>query len=310
MIQREKNEPIYKISIKDISQFLAIKDMSHFVFRGQANTNWDLSTSLERFIKKFNPTIKSHFFFEKWMLDDFKKKIHLHTLNFKLPDNNFDWLSVMQHFGAPTRLLDFTYSFYIACYFALINSNTDSSVWAINRYNLGKLIKSKYELPYAQGFILKDEINRHHIELANQHIAVDTQTKSAVIPLDTEIITDRLLKQQGLFLMPTNEKESFMKNLGSIFNISDMEEVKSISIEEINQIILNKPRVNPANIKNIDEFQEILNMHDPIGIIKFEIPENSRNIILEQLKQMNITSEILFPGIDGLAKSLIQPYLY
>jgi hypothetical protein len=64
----------YKISINDISQFMAIKGMSHFVFRGQANTNWDLSTSLERFIRKFNPTIKNHFFFEKWMLDDFKKK--------------------------------------------------------------------------------------------------------------------------------------------------------------------------------------------------------------------------------------------
>jgi hypothetical protein len=300
----------YKISIKDISQFLAIKDMSHFVFRGQANTNWDLSTSLERFIKKFDPTIKNHFFFEKWMLDDFKKKIHLHTLNFKLPDNNFDWLSVMQHFGAPTRLLDFTYSFYVACYFALIDSNTDSSVWAINRYNLGKQIKNKFELPYTQGYVLKDEINRHHIELANKHIALNFQTKSAVISLDSEIITDRLLKQQGLFLMPTNEKESFMKNLGSIFNISNLEEVKSISIEEINQIISSKPSINETNIESIDKLQEILNADDPIDIIKFEIPKNSRNNILEQLRQMNITSEILFPGIDGLAKSLIQGYLY
>jgi len=300
----------YKISIKDISQFLAIKDMSHFVFRGQANTNWDLSTLLERFIKKFDPTIKNHFFFEKWMLDDFKKKIHLHTLNFKLPDNNFDWLSVMQHFGAPTRLLDFTYSFYVACYFALVDSNTDSSVWAINRYNLGKQIKNKFELPYTQGYVLKDEINRHHIELANKHIALNFQTKSAVISLDSEIITERLLKQQGLFLMPTNEKESFMKNLGSIFNISNLEEVKSISIEEINQIISSKPCINETNIESIDKLQEILNAEDPVGIIKFEIPKNSRNNILEQLKQMNITSEILFPGIDGLAKSLIQKYLY
>lgn len=300
----------YKISINDISQFMAIKGMSHFVFRGQANTNWDLSTSLERFIRKFNPTIKNHFFFEKWMLDDFKKKIHLHTVNFKLPDNNFDWLSVMQHFGAPTRLLDFTYSFYIACYFALIDSNTDSSVWAINRYNLGKQIKNKFELPYTQGFILKDEINRHHIELANKHIALDFQTKSAVIPLDSEIITDRLLKQQGLFLMPTNEKESFMKNLGSIFKISNLDEIKSISIEEITQIISSKPSINETNIESIDKLQEILNADDPIDIIKFEIPKNSRNNILEQLRQMNITSEILFPGIDGLAKSLIQAYLY
>jgi hypothetical protein len=216
----------------------------------------------------------------------------------------------MQHFGAPTRLLDFTYSFYIACHFALIDSNTDSSVWAINRYNLGKQIKNKFELPYTQGFILKDEINRHHIELANKHIALDFQTKSSVISLDSEIITDRLLKQQGLFLMPTNEKESFMKNLGSIFKISNLDEIKSISIEEINQIISSKPSINETNIESIDKLEEILNADDPVDIIKFEIPKNSRNNILEQLRQMNITSEILFPGIDGLAKSLIQAYLY
>lgn len=299
----------YKISINDLSQFLAIKGMSPFVFRGQADTNWELSSSLERILQKFNPAMKSHFFFEKWMLDDFKKKIHLYALNFKIPDNNFDWLSVMQHYGAPTRLVDFTYSFYIACYFALVDSNTDSCVWAINKHNLAKGVQKIYELPYKQGYILKDKINQHHVDLANKHIATEIKAISAVIPLESEIFTDRLLKQQGLFLMPTNDKVSFVKNLCSIFNISNMDEVEYAHIEEINQILLSKPSINNIKIATLEELQGIIDMEDPISIIKFEIPKNSRNYLLEQLSRMNITSEILFPGIDGLAKSLIQPYL-
>src|SRR5580704_15740200 len=47
------------------------------------------------------------------------------------------WLAAMQHYGAPTRLLDFTYSPYVALYFALRNRNdneaeSDAEVWAIN----------------------------------------------------------------------------------------------------------------------------------------------------------------------------------
>ena len=42
-------------------------------------------------------------------------------------------VSTMQHHGAPTRLLDFTYSVYVAAYFALENADSDGcAVWAVN----------------------------------------------------------------------------------------------------------------------------------------------------------------------------------
>src|SRR5216684_3693164 len=51
-----------------------------------------------------------------------------------VPDDadSFHWLALMQHHGAPTRLLDFTWSPYVAAFFALERATSDAAIWAIN----------------------------------------------------------------------------------------------------------------------------------------------------------------------------------
>ena len=51
-------------------------------------------------------------------------------------------LSLMRHHGAPTRFLDWTYSFFNALYFAINRLNKESSyvVWAINDIWLTKKV--------------------------------------------------------------------------------------------------------------------------------------------------------------------------
>lgn len=68
------------------------------------------------------------------MLDDFKYRFPLYDSSKKIDEeNHVEWLALMQHYGAPTRLIDFTSSIFVALHFALDGSyDKDSVIWAIN----------------------------------------------------------------------------------------------------------------------------------------------------------------------------------
>ena len=61
----------------------------------------------------------------------FERKSHL-FLNDVPRGDELEWLALMQHHGAPTRLLDFTWSPYVAAFFALERAGSDAAIWALN----------------------------------------------------------------------------------------------------------------------------------------------------------------------------------
>lgn len=266
-----------------------------FVFRGQSNANWELETSIERAHTNFVGSIKNTCYEieERWMLSKFMKKYHLYA-DIPIPrENKFEWLAVLQHYGAPTRLLDFTESFFIALYFATIDSNSDndSIIWAINKQRLKLNLSEKFGLPYKEAFSVHDDINEKYILFANNFIGREyasfkNSSETTVIPLESMVSSERLVKQQGLFLMPTNSQLSFMDNLTCCFKQNI--EFKSCLFDEM-------------VVKSVQE-----PIDTEIDIIKIIIPQNMRIDIAVFLKEMNITAETLFPGLDGLAKSLIH----
>lgn len=257
-----------------------------FVYRGQSNSKWTLSSSLERAINKYSPDIFGFLFLgnkEYWMLHEFKRKYPLYSNN--LPDKNdkFEWLSILQHYGAPTRLLDFTHSIYIAAYFAACESNEDCSIYCINLISLRKKALEKFDLNFPKNS-LKDTWNRKFIEIAN--ITIDnlpnSESTGFVLPIVPERTTHRLSFQQGLFLMPQNSNQSFMDNLKCTFKDHDDSTFENMPVNEIE------------------------NPQEKYDVIKIIIPAKLTTEISRELFKMNITAETLFPGLDGLAKSFLQ----
>ena len=116
--------------------------------RGQSR-RWELRPSLARILPFSNNCVKGSASavaemafdednareIEKQLLDEFKAYAHRFIPRHLLPEREgaqLRWLSLMQHYGAPTRLLDWTISPYIALYHAVKDdwgNGVDGCVW-------------------------------------------------------------------------------------------------------------------------------------------------------------------------------------
>lgn len=104
---------------------------STWIFRGQEKSTWHLTTSLER------EPFDNYGGAEANMIRQLMRNINNYESPISQPQNNLEALAYLQHFGAPTRLLDFSHSSYIASFFAFENATeVDASLYAINYHNI------------------------------------------------------------------------------------------------------------------------------------------------------------------------------
>jgi hypothetical protein len=98
---------------------------SSFAFRGMPDVNEDLVTGLARLGDNFEQT-------EPHILRAFRKYARPEEA---AGTSLWNWLALAQHHGLPTRLLDWTYSPYVALHFAVETMETfdrDAVVWCVD----------------------------------------------------------------------------------------------------------------------------------------------------------------------------------
>ena len=106
---------------------------SDFVYRGMGDVREDLRTGL----LKLGGSVRA---MEYHLLRNFKKYARQDAVQY---DSEWNWLALAQHHGLPTRLLDWTYSPYVALHFAtedLRLYDRDSVIWCVNYVALHRLL--------------------------------------------------------------------------------------------------------------------------------------------------------------------------
>jgi hypothetical protein len=109
---------------------------SNFVYRGMSDAELPLETTLMRLGGDYR-TLEFH------LLRNFKKYARRDAVQ---ENNEWNWLAVAQHHGLPTRLLDFTYSPYVALHFATVRLDIydrDGVIWCVDYVEAHKVLPKR-----------------------------------------------------------------------------------------------------------------------------------------------------------------------
>lgn len=108
---------------------------NRYIFRGQSDENWKLIATFDRYYGNFAFEKKKQI--EKELIEEFKMLCVDWEGKEKFASySNLQLMSAGQHYGLPTRLLDWSYSLYVAAFFAFVNATNSTSnvaIWIIDK---------------------------------------------------------------------------------------------------------------------------------------------------------------------------------
>lgn len=295
-------------SWRQLGEIAKIFERPGWVFRGQAKSIWSLDSSLDRMIRKWKVVSVNS---ERRAINDFRDRAST-----RLPSGcsqDIDILACMQHYGTPTRLLDFTVALNVALWFALGEETTArySSVWALNLETAiekseildadivdeaGKIAaRDHLEHDEVMAFCeaLRDAslwgvtgfVNRVKM-LADQVLNGHVRKESGILPItwDGKESNERMKAQRGMFVMPLGS-DGFAKNLSGALDLpSPLRSDCKLTIGQLDEAM----RQSACGV----------------DLVKIVIDRACRAQVLEELERADIRADTIYPDLEGVAKSI------
>jgi hypothetical protein len=260
--------------------------MDRWIFRGQHDASWPLSTLLQRVGQQTQGTSFSLSEIEKRILWEFLRRAHQFLPNPPELPNRLEWMALLQHFGGPTRLLDFTNSFYAAAFFAIESAQAECAIWCINHDALYDAAVSWLNLDeHKARFPYWESSTRMGQGLQGALLSGDGQSEAFVFEVQPFRLNERLAVQQGLFLCPLSVSIPFMQSLAARFGLPPS-------------------AFSESKTENYDPMIHTWEMLREAAVVKLLLPPEIQYDALADLWRMNVNAAALFPGLDGFARSL------
>ena len=262
------------ITVKHIDTIDGIKDLifeqtynadidrtrSSYCYRGMRNVAYNLTTSLSRNSKDAYAEL------EQPMLDSFINYAHIEDPS--ISQSIWNAMVIGQHYGLPTRLLDWTHSILVALHFANLEDNWDKLnkrdcvVWRIDLKDLNRNLPPRYQA-----------------YLEQKNTFVFTMDGLAEVAQDLRQY-DEDMKDQALVCFEPPSLDRRIVNQYSFFSAI------------------------PSGITDLEAF---LDSHTE-NTVKYVIDKNLRWELRDILDQLNINERMIHPGTAGIAKWLARHY--
>lgn len=262
MIIKERYENWRSLKLRFDNFFNDYSYRNKWLFRGHTSAKWRLKTSIDR----TNVDQKRNA--EQAIINGFKRNMpHYKRTDIDL-SNTFQIVSYLQHYGAPTRLLDVSTSPYVAAFFALENAEQDAAIYAFDQglfqsYSIN-LIEKKSPADF-------EELVKRNGDVRDDPFFTEFFYNKQIPNVYTTqpyYLFDRLKTQSGGFLIQGSVQVDFESNLNALLKYGKLDN----------------------------------------AVFKFILSPAMRLEALTDLRRMNISRETLFPGVEGFIPSLITTY--
>jgi hypothetical protein len=249
-------------------------------YRGHLDMEWELIPKVQR--EFYGSNEEELFRRERYYTNNFQARAS--TLNLPKPElnENANWLTLMQHYGLPTRLLDWSRSPLIALYFAISDKNRpekDACVWVLDPSKLN----DKQKLEKTSNVKGKTYKNSFIYNMAHNTIStmIYTAFRRWKLSSNPDAITpdDRkfdhrfnTLKGKMAACYPT-EADNRVYNQYSAFTVHT-------------------------------STRKLTDICDDSTLLQIKIPRSSKPKLLKELSVCGITQSYIFPDFEHLAKEI------
>lgn len=255
-------------SLDELTQLLTEQDYredlnryrSSYLYRGMPDASFKMETSLKRNCKHLKKEL------EPAILENFAKYAVIGDPS--IEGSVWKQMILGQHYGLPTRLLDWTHSALVGLHFAMSEDNMenmdkhDAVVWRIDIGEMYSLLPDRYQ----------NIVNRYQTTI----FSVDMLGEAA----DSLAQYDDDMKDRAMIIIEPPSINQRIVNQYSFFSLV------------------------PNSITNIEGFLDKYTENT----VKYVINADLRWRIRDMLDQLNMSERIIYPGLDGLSKWIGRHY--
>lgn len=325
----DESHPIHKeleqvefefTSWSELLPHLLSHQWNRWVFRGMNNYCYWPVSSLERHLTSLGISPSNWPEHENRAIGFFKERARQRLRNIPDDSNIIDWLSLMQHYGAPTRLVDWTFSPMVACYFAYEDASpNDRALWILNsdacrspigyptpiyRDHIGSLPCHHKEGETVRKSYPGREMSDATLAAFETALLRETIEHEVRWPFPIAVFSpdERMIAQQACFVATgaisheTSAFESMMKK-----------DSLSVLKRELSKVKVThgcRGGGHSSMLQTENGFAHVDFLEYPgYHLRKIRLPCSWRSEVLFALNKMNITAETLFPGLDGCGRA-------
>ena len=267
----------YESFSEEALKAIITKYVPQFIFRGHSDIDYKLLPGVLRW-KDFSPGVKVGMYsqLESNILNDFISNSFRYIHDIK-NDDYISWLEIAQHFGVPTRLLDFTYNPLVALFFACVeNTSKDGSVWIINENAYNRLFYKYYSrIPLMESCLKVNQILND--EVLFQDYADHSSSNYIKYPWIYSPVykEERMSLQSSVFMIWGANRQEFESFVG---------------------------------YEHFMKFDQTVDNVETGMICQLKINTEHKATIIKELDLCGINEKSIYPGLDGIGKYIKSKY--